>query len=221
MKTREKLSRWLLISLFVGLMWTSCAKEEIAVLDVPTASSKQVMQTQDAPSLFLTEEEAEVQASDLYAAFFADELRSSHPPRVENVRLLDPFRSTQDSSGGIYVVNFENNGGYIMMAEHRHGEPILAACPQGNFDLDKALGNPNFAPILANMRALVAAGPQQGSLDGKSLPPDVPMPEPGDPHYPDAPIIPKPPVDPTPSKLIRKLIGYDYGPWNEAQGILG
>lgn len=199
MKTREKLSRWLLIPLFVGLMWTSCAKEEIAELDVSTASSKQVMQTQDAPSPFLTEEEAEAQASDLYTAFFADELRSSRPPRVKNVRLLDPFRSTQDSSGGIYVVNFENNGGYIMMAEHRHGEPILAACLQGNFDLDKALGNPNFAPILANMRALVAAGPQQGDVDGKVCPPALPGPEPGGPGYPDNP-GPRHPADPGPSE---------------------
>lgn len=159
------------------------------MLDASTGA-EQAAPTEAEQSPFLTEEEAEAQASNLYAAFFADGLRSGVPPRVKNVRLLDPFRSTQDSSGGIYVVNFENNGGYIMMAEHRHGEPILAACPQGNFDPDKALDNPNFAPILANMCSLVASGPQHRTPDGKRLPPDVPMPEPSDPNYPDGPILP-------------------------------
>lgn len=196
------------------------------MLDVPT-SAEQVASTKVEQSPFLTEEEAGAQATNLYAAFFADELRSSHPPRVKNVRLLDPFRSTQDSSGGIYVVNFENNGGYIMMAEHRHGEPILAACPQGNFDPEKALDNPNFAPILANMRALVAAGPQQGDVDGKLCPPDTPGPDPNprdpwnpgprDPDYPNDPRNPdkpEPPEEPKkPKKPIRKFIGFYYGPW--------
>lgn len=158
MKRPNNLSHffWLLASLIVGLSWTSCSKEDAPVIDTPTdAGAVASTVTQDQP--FLSETEAKTQATDLYAALFPESLRSGTTPKVKSVRLLDPFRSTQDSAGGIYVVNFENDGGYIMMAEHRYGEPILAACPKGNFYPEKALENPNFVPILANMRALVSS----------------------------------------------------------------
>lgn len=144
----------LLLTSLLGLHLSSCSKQDDQLLLSP--------QDQEAglPSNILTDQEATTQALNIYGALFGEELKASKPLEVQNIQRSSTLRSsdeTQQLRNGVLVVNFKDNGGYIIMSEDKHNEPIIAACGKGNFDISAPIENMNLIPILANTDAILDA----------------------------------------------------------------
>lgn len=150
--------------LLLGLS-TACKQEQ----EPTTQNSFEntvVTQTQD---VLYTDAELSRQAIGAYKALFSGELRAyTKMPAVKNILRHDKARTaTQaEQASGVVVVNFEDNKGYIVMSESRHGEPILFACPKGYLDPNNPDFNPNQLTLIHNLSLLSDRG-HEGNLNSK------------------------------------------------------
>ena len=129
--TKMKLLKVLpiLITLFVGLLLSSCNKAELK----PQSPPEQDIETQ---ANLLTEEEAVVQVQNLYGALFGKGLRSESTPEVLSVQKTSVPQDTETREGeGVFVVNFKDNRGYVVLSTSKYNEPIIAANDHGFLDI--------------------------------------------------------------------------------------
>lgn len=110
-QTRISWMKFILFALVGGFI-TSCTKDSIEV-EQPDFRDPEGELLSD----YLTDMEASNQAIDLYSVLFSDELRGGAVPRVANIERVSPLRGLDgEASGGVIVVNFEDNKGYIVMS---------------------------------------------------------------------------------------------------------
>lgn len=152
--TKMKLLKVLpiLTTLFVGLLLSSCNKAELK----PQSPPEQDIETQ---ANLLTEEEAVVQVQNLYGALFGKGLRSESTPEVLSVQKTSVPQDTETREGeGVFVVNFKDNRGYVVLSTSKYNEPIIAANDHGFLDISVPTSNMNLIPVLSNTDAILKHG---------------------------------------------------------------
>lgn len=142
----------LLFASLIGLSLSSCSKQADPLPPEPLKDETQLTH-------LLTEQEAASQAQSMYSLLFRGSLRAGDLPEIQNIQKASSLRSSDDTQEreGVFVVNFKNNGGYIIMSESKHNEPIIAACEKGYLDISVPTENMNLIPILANTDAILEA----------------------------------------------------------------
>lgn len=105
----------------------------------------------------INEKEAREEAIKLYEVLFSNKLRATSKPKVKAVdKLGSSTRSTKISSEkevGIYVVNFEDDKGFMLLSDDKRAEPLIAFSNEGNFE--NYQDNPNIYPIISNSLSLI------------------------------------------------------------------
>lgn len=142
----------LLFASLIGLSLSSCSKQADPLPPEPLKDETQLTH-------LLTEQEAASQAQSMYSLLFRGSLRAGDLPEIQNIQKASSLRSSDDTQEreGVFVVNFKNNGGYIIMSESKYNEPIIAACEKGYLDISVPTENMNLIPILANTDAILEA----------------------------------------------------------------
>lgn len=161
--TFSKKQSLLFVILFIGLI-TSCSRG----IDVsPLSSPKNQKETQ-----LIIEDEIAKEALNLYSTLFGENLRTEKAPEILSIERTTPFRSTQETTNGegIYIVNFKNNRGYIILSENKKNEPIICACEQGNFNPSEEIRNPNLIPVLSNTATILEHNASPSSIDSRPYP---------------------------------------------------
>ena len=141
----------LLISV-LGLFMLSCSQQNLK-------APRHFSQERDYSKSLLTVEEAATQSIEVHSALFGNGLRSKSIPQISSVERIEPLlRSADKSIGGVYVINFKDNQGYVVLSENKYSSvPIVCACPTGNLDPNKPTENMNVIPVLMNTDALLVA----------------------------------------------------------------
>ncbi len=154
MKTKKSLLE-VAIGSFLGLLvafqFTSCSPQQMS--DVyPDAGSYN-----DRQHRFLSDEEASSQAKEVYSLLFPSDTAHGNPPETRSVQKTRILRSADrlTTTGGVIVVNFRDNKGYVVLSESKNNEPILYACDNGHLDISKVSDNPNLLSVLSNTDALM------------------------------------------------------------------
>ena len=106
---------------------------------------------------FLSDEEASSQAKEVYSLLFPSDTAHGNPPETRSVQKTRILRSADrlTTTGGVIVVNFRDNKGYVVLSESKNNEPILYACDNGHLDISKVSDNPNLLSVLSNTDALM------------------------------------------------------------------
>lgn len=137
---------WLFALLSLGIV-SSCSKDA-SPNEISLLSSKS---TSLVP--FRTAEEAKAEAIQVLSALGKGEARSVATQNIQSVHYLLPeaIRSEKDNvaGGGVYIVNFQNNGGYIILSEDKRETPILSISLKGNLSPKDTLP-PSALMMLAN-----------------------------------------------------------------------
>ncbi len=137
----------------VGLLLSSCNKSKLNPNVIP--------EQEDATQAdILTEEEIVAQVQNVYGALFGKRFRSESTPQVLSVQKTRVSQSGVEvkEGDGVFVVNFKDDRGYIVISENKYSEPIVAASDHGYLDLSLATDNPNIIPVLSNTAAVLKAG---------------------------------------------------------------
>ena len=136
----------------VGLLLSSCNKAEFKT----SSTSERDAETQVG---LLSEEEAVVQVQNLYGALFGKGLRSESTPEVLSVQKTSVPQDTETREGeGVFVVNFKDNRGYVVLSTSKYNEPIIAANDHGFLDISVPTSNMNLIPVLSNTDAILKHG---------------------------------------------------------------
>ncbi|WP_281674149.1 C10 family peptidase [Porphyromonas asaccharolytica] len=176
----------LLVASFIGLLLLSCTRQERELrLDINKESK--------GATNLLSEAEAIDQARVIYGVLFSKELRATDIPSILSVQKTSSLRSlpaTKDNEG-VYVINFKDDKGYIVISENRYNEPIITASSNGYLDISAVTKNMNLIPVLSNTDAILEFNQERkvitdlSTIDGR-------------------PISPKPILD---------RYRYEFGPW--------
>lgn len=59
---------------------------------------------------------------------------------------------------GVFVVNFKDNRGYVVLSTSKYNEPIIAANDHGFLDISVPTSNMNLIPVLSNTDAILKHG---------------------------------------------------------------
>ncbi len=137
----------------VGLLLSSCNKTELK----PASAPEQDVEMQ---ANSLSEEEAVAQVRNVYGALFGTGLRSESTPEVLSVQKTNAPQSGNEAKGGegVFVVNFKDNRGYVVVSENKYNEPIIAASDHGYLDISVTTDNMNLIPVLSNTDAILERG---------------------------------------------------------------
>lgn len=164
MKTTKVLGilSFLLASL-VGLLLISCNRQEVQPLSDSNNESER-------SATLLTEEEASAQALSVYNVLFSESLRSLGTPEVLSVQRTSSLRSlpaTKDNEG-VYVINFKDDKGYVVISENRYNEPIITTSSNGYLDISEVTKNMNLIPVLSNTDAILEFNKERKVIDDLS-----------------------------------------------------
>ena len=134
----------------VGLLLSSCNKAEFKT----RSTSEQDSEIQVG---ILSEEEAVAQVRNLYGALFGKGLRSESTPQVLSVQRTSLSQPDAETKGGegVFVVNFKDNKGYVVLSENKYNEPIIAASDNGYLDISVTTKNMNLISVLSNTDAIM------------------------------------------------------------------
>lgn len=160
-----------LLASLIGLLLVSCSKQEIKPRSDFDQKSEMLAD-------ILTEEEATAQALDVYNALFSEGLRGAGVPEVLSVQKTSFLRtsSVSEDNAGVFVVNFKDDRGYIVLSESKFNEPIVLASDRGNLDVAVATENMNLIPVLYNTDAILEYNHHHQTMtdlvtaDGRPLP---------------------------------------------------
>lgn len=129
-------------------------------------------------AILLTEEEASDQSLNIYNVLFGDNLRTVGSPEVLSVQKTSILRSSTESEDnvGVFVVNFRDDKGYVVLSESKFNEPIVSASDRGNLDIAVVTENMNLIPVLYNTDAILEYNHHHQiitdltTIDGRPLP---------------------------------------------------
>ncbi len=160
----------LILAAIIGWVLLSCCRQEKKL--TPDYNNKKELR-----SNCLSEKEAINEALAIYDVLFGEELRSAERPQILSVQKTNSLRSSSDTTDneGIYVINFKEDKGYIVIAENRFNEPIITASPKGYLDISIVSDNMNLIPILSNTDAILEYNQQYQAItdlmtsDGKPV----------------------------------------------------
>ncbi len=186
-----------LLFLVVGIAFLfSCSSEK---------EPKKTNPTERDLSLEITKEEAIEQAIQLRTLIAGDSFRSTQAIVVQDVQTIggdSPFRSASELESPVYVVNFENNAGFVILNSRKDGPSVLGVTESGYFDPKKEIENPGFKLTFDAMITSLGLGgfPIYTDLDG-----------PGG-KYPSNPIVSYGPweLQETYDPLLNTEWGQDY-----------
>lgn len=141
----------------LSLLFFSCKNDNNNIVNEPQSDTSII----DKYSYKITTDEAKEQAIKLYTTVFASSLRSTSIPKIKSIDKIgaNSTRSTSniddDNEVGVYVINFDDNKGFMILSDDKRTEPIIALSSEGNFDTSKPIDNPNLYPILANAETML------------------------------------------------------------------
>lgn len=160
---------FLLLSLLGGVL-ISCDRQEYELLSEPDHNLK-------VQSDLLSEKDAATQALNIYTMLFYEKLRSADIPQVLSVQKARSLRTSGgDGNEGVFVVNFKDNRGYVVLSESLYNEPIISASESGNLDINVPTENMNLIPVLSNTDAILEYNHKQKAvadlvdIDGNPIP---------------------------------------------------
>ena len=154
----------ILVVTALWLLTSSCNHNEI-----PTKQSGKHI-TIGTPTERLSEDDATLQAINIYGAIFHGSMRSISTPPVTNIKYIS--KSTGRSTSGkpiygAYIVSFGDKQGYVVLSENpKSKHPILMACSQGNLDLKHPHETPALQPIEEGINFLLEKDNEQDPDDG-------------------------------------------------------
>lgn len=163
---------WFFLAPFVGLLLISCNKQE----GQPLSDFAQEIAM---PADNLTEDEVTAQALSVYNVLFSESLRSAGTPEVLSVQKTSSLRTSSEAEGnaGVFVVNFKDDRGYVVLSESKFNEPIISASERGNLDIALATENMNLIPVLYNTDAILEHNHHRKMLTDLTTVDDVPLPD--------------------------------------------
>ena len=154
----------------VGVLIFSCTRQEVQ----PRSDFDQETEIN-----VLTKEEASAQALNIYKELFRGRLRGAEVPGILSVQRTSSLRTAGESedNAGVFVVNFDDDRGYVVLSESKFNEPIISACEKGNLDIAVFTENMNLVPVLYNTDAILEYNHRTQKLTDLTTPDEDPLPD--------------------------------------------
>lgn len=139
----------LLFAFILMLIASSCQQEGLMInSDIGSELTSDLMSESEAIQL----------AEEMYQLHYPS-LPKSRSSRVENVQVIRGKQARSLGDSLIYVVNFANNAGYVMLAAPRIEEPLIAVVENGNYNTYFGTDNPGLKDFLQMAEQYVASAP--------------------------------------------------------------
>ena len=124
------------ILLPIGIVLTSCTSEEPLI-------NESVDSFQVTDSYFIPIDEALANAEIMFARIGVKSTRASG--RIKSIeRFKTSTRSDISSTHGLYIVNYENECGFALLAADRRLSPVYALSEEGSLSLADTINNPGL-----------------------------------------------------------------------------
>jgi len=193
------------ISLIIVLTSLSCVKNDDILLDSSKSSEEK--------STFVTPEMA-LEEVENFLNEISVKSRAYTGKKIANIYSTQDISNTrtednQEAEPFVYVVNFENDEGYALVAGDTRVPPILAVADSGSLEQGDVVDNPGMIMMLSNIETdyRMALGLPVEDMDGNMVSP-IGVAADGTYVYPrmlDVGFTPSPDL----------TTEYEYGPWDE------